>query len=77
MPNHWSRYRPRNPLRPKASSSATPPTTGGRTSGSVTRARNSRRPAKSVRASTQASGTPTNSEMAVATVDVHSESWSA
>ena len=25
MPNHWSRYCPTNPLRPNASSSATPP----------------------------------------------------
>ena len=59
MPNHWSRYWPTNPLRPNASSSATPPTTGGSTSGRVTRARTSRSPGNSVRASTQASGTPT------------------
>ena len=44
MPNHWSRYCPTRPCRPSASSSATPPTTGGSTSGSVTRARSSRRP---------------------------------
>src|SRR5713101_2759581 len=44
-PNQESRYWPRNPVRPNASSSATPPTTGGSTSGKVTRARRSRCPA--------------------------------
>src|SRR6266516_3553190 len=38
-PNHWSRYRPRTPKRPSARNNATPPTTGGSTSGMVTAAR--------------------------------------
>src|SRR5690606_5065457 len=40
-PNHSCRYRPTNPRRPNASSNATPPTTGGNTSGTVTSARTS------------------------------------
>ena len=51
----------RRPRRPNASSSATPPTTGGSTSGTVTSARTSRRPRNVARASTQASGTPSTS----------------
>ena len=76
-PNQESRYRPTNPVRPNASSSATPPTTGGSTSGRVTRARSRRWPGKLVRASTHASGTPTTREIAVLTVAVHSERVSA
>src|SRR5664279_1100552 len=38
IPNQESRNRPTIPLRPSTSSSATPPTTGGSTSGSVTSA---------------------------------------
>ena len=62
---------------PKTSSSATPPTTGGSTSGTVTRARTSRRPGNSTRASTQASGTPSSRHSAVARVAVCSDSRSA
>ncbi len=51
---------PTRPRRPKTSSSATPPTTGGSTSGTVTSARTSRRPGNSTRASSQASGTPSS-----------------
>lgn len=66
-----------NPFRPNASSSATPPTTGGSTSGSVIKARSRRIPGKALRASTHASGTPMTSDTAVATVEVHKESCSA
>ena len=72
-PNQESRYRPRNPVRPNASSSATPPTTGGSTSGRVTSARRSRCPGKLLRASTHASGTPMTSEIAVLADAVHSD----
>ena len=72
-PNHESSRRPTNPVRPNASSSATPPTTGGSTSGKVTRARSSRCPGKLVRASTQASGTPMTTAIPVAVVAVHRE----
>src|SRR5450631_3704496 len=66
MPVHWSRSRPRTPCRPNASSRATPPTTGGRTSGNVTRARSSVIPRAVERARTQARGTPSTTEAAVA-----------
>ena len=62
-----------NPVRPNASSSATPPTTGGSTSGRVTSARSSRCPGKLLRASTHASGTPMTREIAVVADAVHSE----
>src|SRR5205809_819787 len=62
-----------NPVRPNASSSATPPTTGGSTSGRVTRARRSRCPGKLLRASTHASGTPMAREINVDADAVHSE----
>src|SRR6266700_6005590 len=76
-PNQEFRYMPRNPVRPNASSSATPPTTGGRTSGRVVRARSSRCPGKLPRASSHASGTPIIREIAVAAVAVHSDNWRA
>src|SRR5450759_2923390 len=66
-----------NPRRPRANSSATPPTTGGSTSGRVTRARSRLRPRNRARASTHANGTPRISEIAVAIVAVTSESRSA
>src|SRR5215467_10778951 len=72
-PNQESRYWPTNPTRLNASSRATPPTTGGSTSGSVTSARRSRCPGKVVRASTHASGTPMTREIPVVTVAVHRE----
>jgi hypothetical protein len=62
-----------NPVRPNASSNATPPTTGGSTSGRVTSARSSRCPGKLLRARTHASGTPMAREIAVLAVAVHSE----
>src|SRR4051794_8827860 len=77
MPNHASRRSPTSPLRPRTSSSATPPTTGGSTSGNVTSARRSRSPGIVDRASTQASGTPRTSEMSIASVAVSSESQRA
>lgn len=77
IPKAESSQRPTIPLRPSTSSSATPPTTGGSTSGRVTRARITRRPGNSVRASSQASGTPSTSEIAVAAVAQISESRSA
>jgi hypothetical protein len=61
------------PVRPNASSNATPPTTGGRTSGRVTSARSSRCPGKLPRASTHASGTPITSEIPVVAEAVHTE----
>src|SRR6266542_2885911 len=76
-PNQEYRYLPSKPVRPNASSNATPPTTGGSTSGSVTSARNSRCPAKLPRASTHASGTPMITAIAVAADAVHSDSTSA
>src|ERR1700729_4081818 len=76
-PNQVSSELPMKPVRPKASSSATPPTTGGSTSGRVTSARSSRWPGKRPRASSHASGTPMTREIAVAVVAVHSESWRA
>ena len=76
-PNQESSRWPMNPVRPNARISATPPTTGGSTSGSVTKARSSRCPGKLVRASTHASGTPTSSEIPVAVVAVHTDSTSA
>ena len=65
------------PLRPKASSSTSPPTTGGSTSGSVTSARISPMPGSRTRASTQASGTPNSSDSTVAAVAHSSDSRSA
>jgi hypothetical protein len=65
-PNQESRYRPSTPRRPNASSSATPPTTGGSTSGTVTSARSTRTPGTADRASTHASGTPASRQPAVA-----------
>src|ERR1700730_6124580 len=76
-PNQESRYLPTNPVRPKASSNAIPPTTGGITSGRVPSARTSRCPGKLLRASNHASGTPITREIAVAAVAVHSDSWRA
>src|SRR5258708_4242563 len=66
-PNHSSRYRPTKPVRPSASSSATPPTTGGSTSGSGTSARSSRPPGNRAPASTHASGTPMTTQTPVDT----------
>src|SRR3954462_2492922 len=70
---HW----PSSPLRPRASSSATPPTTGGSTRGTVTSARTRRRPGKDARASTHASGTPTSRQNSVARVAQTRDSRSA
>src|SRR6478609_5039434 len=69
--------RPSKPCRPSTRKRATPPTTGGSTSGTVTRARSSERPRISDRASTHASGTPRSAETAVAEVAQISESRSA
>ena len=74
MPKAESSQEPTIPRRPSTSSSATPPTTGGSTSGRVTSARISRRPGSSVRASSQASGTPRTRETAVAAVAQISDS---
>src|ERR1700712_1322122 len=65
------------PLRPKASSSARPPTTGGSTSGTVTSARSTASPGNRARASTQAKGTPSTVEATVAAVAHSSDSRSA
>ena len=65
------------PCRPSTRNSATPPTTGGSTSGTVTSARSTDRPRIRERASTQASGTPSTIETAVASVAESSDSRSA
>src|SRR5689334_13090794 len=52
------RYWPTTPLRPQAMRSATPPTTGGRTSGTVSRARTQLVARLSERARNQARGVP-------------------
>src|SRR5918994_27697 len=70
-------HSPTRPVRPNATSSATPPITGGRTSGTVMRARRIARPGSVVRASNQASGTPHATHSTVVTVDVTSDSRSA
>ena len=67
-PNVASSQLPTIPCRPSTRNSATPPTTGGSTSGTVTRARSSVRPRARERASTQASGTPRTSDTSVARV---------
>src|SRR5262249_54998375 len=77
MPNQSSRYCPTRPRRPKARSSATPPTTGGSTIGSRTSARTRRRPGRSVRARTHARGRPKAKASAVALTEQTSESRSA
>ncbi len=77
IPNQLSRCTPSTPVRPSASSSATPATTGGRTSGSNTTARISRSPGMLIRAKTQASGTPKANDSAVDAVAASSESRSA
>src|SRR5690606_16601097 len=77
IPKPASSHCPTSPRRPSTSSSATPPTTGGSTSGTVTSARTSRRPGNSTRASSQASGTPNSRQKAVATVADTSDSRSA
>src|SRR5437879_1249937 len=64
---------PTRPRRPKASSSATPPTTGGSTMGNTVRARNTDRPGKVSRAKVQASGTPRVSAIAVAERDASND----
>jgi hypothetical protein len=69
--------RPRMPCRPITRNSATPPTTGGSTSGTVTSARSTDRPRMRERASTQAIGTPSRSETTVATVAENSDRRSA
>src|SRR6266516_7149057 len=77
MPKRRSSHWPTSPRRPKASSSATPPTTGGSTIGRVTSARTKFRPGNGTRASSQASGTPTSVEAATAPTEQTSDSRSA
>src|SRR5690349_21976849 len=61
---------PTTPRRPNAESSATPPTTGGSTSGTITKARTTVRPGNSTRARAQASGIPTAVTTATAASEV-------
>src|SRR5438105_15791204 len=70
-------HEPSRPLRPNASSSAMPPTTGGRTIGSVVNARTTVRPRKPTRAYPHASGTPRTRASAVAESDAARDSLSA
>src|SRR3954466_9004004 len=69
--------RPTIPCRPSTRNSATPPTTGGRTRGTVTSARSTARPRTRARASTQASGTPSTRDTSVASVAENSDNRSA
>ena len=73
-PNTSYRTCPTSPRRPNASRRATPPTTGGRTSGRVTRARTHAPPKARLRHISQASGIPSTREIAVAASEVTSES---
>src|SRR5699024_6496052 len=68
---------PTSPVRPATVNSATPPTTGGSTNGTVTSARSSAPPRSPGRASTTARGTPSSTVTRVATVAVSSDSPSA
>ena len=77
MPNQRSNKTPTKPRRPNAVNSATPPTTGGSTSGRVTSARTRRWPGKRVRARTNATGTPNSRHTAVVMVAVMSDNRSA
>src|SRR5665647_1131299 len=73
-PKARSSHCPASPFLPKARSRATPPTTGGRTIGNMTSARTRLRPRKRTRASSHASGTPSNTETATAPREHTSES---
>src|SRR3979409_256732 len=77
MPKELASQPPSRPRRPKASSRATPPTTGGRTIGSTVTARSTPPPGKLIRANVQASGTPKTRAMAVAENDASRERRSA
>src|ERR1700682_4876217 len=68
---------PSSPRRPKASSKATPPTTGGKTIGNTVIARSTARPGKVRRAKVHASGTPKTRAIAVAENDASRERRSA
>src|SRR3954454_18379554 len=76
-PKAWSSQRPTIPCLPSTRNSATPPTTGGSTSGTVTSARSTDRPRTRERASTQASGTPSTRDTSVASVAESSDNRSA
>src|SRR5438105_12162335 len=76
-PNVVASQPPSSPRRPKASSSATPPTTGGRTIGKTVKARKTDRPGKVSLANVQASGTPRMSAIAVAENEAKRERRSA
>src|SRR6267143_2289361 len=77
IPKVFASQPPSKPRRPKASSSATPPTTGGRTIGRTVTARSTARPGKVSRAKVHASGTPKTRAIAVADKDASSERRSA
>ena len=76
-PNHRSSHSPISPRRPIARKSATPATTGGNTIDRVQIARTRPRPGSRLRASSQASGTPSSTETAVATSEVASDNHNA
>src|SRR6266511_2821749 len=76
-PSARSSHIPASPRLPNASSSATPPTTGGSTMGSVVSARTRFRPGKATRASRNASGSPSSSDTATAPSEHTSDSRSA
>src|SRR5260370_21873215 len=73
MPKVLASHPPSSPCRPKASSSATPPTTGGRPIGSTVRARTPDRTGKVSLAKVQASGTPSTTAITVAENDASSD----
>src|SRR5437588_2373536 len=68
-----SNHDPRRPLRPSANSRATPPTTGGNTSGRRARARTTAFPLNSTRARTHARGAPKRMARAAAKNDVRTD----
>src|SRR5581483_6200274 len=73
-PKAESSHAPTRPRRPSAIRSATPPTTGGSTTGTRTMPRTSARPGKSTRACSHASGSPSAMQTAVAESEHTSES---
>src|ERR1700737_4249557 len=77
MPKVVASQLPSKSRRPKASRSATPPTTGGKTIGSTATARSIARPGKLSRAKVHASGTPKTRAITVAENEASRERRSA
>lgn len=77
IPKVFSSQGPSSPRRPKPRRSATPPTVGGSTIGRRTSERTSALPGNSIRASSQARGTPSRSERPRAQNETSRDSLSA